>query len=89
MKIKVRVVTDMEMDFQLADLDMAKRISQGFEAGWRMGAAKDLSMLKEVLRQQYGLTATVDVPVIFCDFTFVPSEQKHPVGLGKTGVTHE
>jgi hypothetical protein len=71
-KMIVRVSQRVELEF--SDPRVTKQIAQqmatAFEAGQRFGIEKDLAMMNEVYRQQFGHSARIRIPDALFDFTF-------------------
>jgi hypothetical protein len=73
-KITAMVSTTLCLEFNDPRVTeaVARQMAIAFEAGWRVGVAKDMAMLREVFRQQFGHVATAHEPDVFLDFTFTP-----------------
>lgn len=74
MKIRAKVTTILEFDFKDPRVteDIARQMAIAMEAGWRVGAMKDMATVQEVYRQQFGQAATVASPDVHFDVTFIP-----------------
>lgn len=74
MKFKVKIIA--EIDFEISQRVSEKagpgfpnEFAQSYEFGYRIGVKKDIAMVKEVFRQQFGSEVTVSDPLLTFDFT--------------------
>lgn len=76
MKVKLKVVTEVEYEFpnippQMARQEAEYKIAASIEGGWRLGMEKDIAMAQAVMSHQFRIaTPAVVLKDIFFDFQF-------------------
>lgn len=73
MKIQMKISITLVLDFNSPVMteELARHMADTVEFGWRTGAAKDVLMVQEVYRQQFGGMATIAVSDVFFDTTII------------------